>query len=181
MRGILKIHIDKVRSVSVLFLVIIGLFVAMTTHAQQKNKLVDFKSFGQWEIWCIDIAQSGQVKCNLNQVLRYKNHPDFRAMIPRFFTNGEHLTRMEIDREWQTGFSRGYIQVDNQEPVSLSGCDNPCVIVGEELSRLVHLFMTGKKASIHFHDYLVEEFDVTISLANFVPAANTLVIMQPKD
>ena len=149
------------------------------TQAEQKNKLVDFKAFGQWEIWCIDIAQSGNIQCNLNQVLRYKNHPDFRAMIPRFFTDGRLITRLEIDREWQTGFARGYIQVDNFEPVSLSNCDKPCVLDGEVLSELLDQFSHGKEATIHFHDYLVEEFDVDISLAQFRQAISTLIVMQP--
>ena len=149
-------------------------------QAEKKNKLVDFKAFGQWEIWCIDMAQSGNIKCNLNQVLRYKNHPDFRAMIPRIFTDGNRITYMEIDREWQTGFSRGYIQVDKFEPVSLSDCGKPCVLEGEKLSLLLDQFGTGSKATIHFHDYLVEEFNVNISLTQFASAISALKTMQPK-
>ena len=155
------------------------LFAIFYAYADEKNKLVDFKAFGQWEIWCIDIAQVGDIHCNLNQVLRYKNHPDFRAMIPRFFTDGKQLTRLEIDREWQTGFSRGYIQVDDFEPVSLKTCGKPCILEGTTLEKLVDQFIKGKKASIHFHDYLVEEFNVEISLSEFKQAVETLKLMQP--
>ena len=150
-----------------------------SAQAEPKNKLVDFKAFGQWEVWCIDMAQSGDIQCNLNQVLRYKNHPDFRAMIPRIFTDGQQITYMEIDREWQTGFTRGYIQVDNHEPVSLSDCGKPCVLKGEVLNKLIDQFSAGDKATIHFHDYLVEEYNVNISLQEFVSAVESLKTMQP--
>lgn len=153
-------------------------FSATCVSADKKNKLVAFRAVGQWEIWCIDIAQSGDIQCNLNQVLRYKNHPDFRAMIPRFFTDGKAITTMKIDREWQTGFARGYIKVDNFEPVSLSSCEKQCVLDGAVLSGLINQFTHGNNASIHFHDYLIEEFDVDISLAQFGKAVNLLIQMQ---
>ena len=163
-----------------LILLSVGWFVPYDdSYAQQKNKLAEFKAFGQWEIWCIDMAQSGNIQCNLNQVLRYKNHPDFRAMIPRIYSDGHRITRLEIDREWQTGFHRGYIQVDDFDSISLSDCGTPCVLEGKMLSELINQFAEGKNATIHFHDYLVEEFDVDISLKEFSQALEVLKIMQP--
>ena len=100
-------------------------------------------------------------------------------MIHRFFTDGGLITRMEIDHEWQTGFARGYIQVDNLGPVYLSDCGKPCVLDGEVLAEIIDQFSNGKKATIHFHDYLVEEFDVDISVAQFSQAIDSLIDMQP--
>ena len=146
----------------------------------KKNKLVEFKGFGEWEIWCIDMAQSGHIECNLNQVLRYKNHPDFRAMIIRFYTDGETVTRALIDREWQSSFSRAFIQVDQHEENSLTDCARPCMLENQGLVRILDQFSTGENANIRFHDYLVEEFDVKIELKNFPQALKSLKELQMK-
>ena len=147
---------------------------------EKKNKLKEFRGFGQWEVWCIDIAQSGTVECNLNQVLRYKNHPDFRALIPRIYTREGRVDRLVIDREWQTSLSRGFIQVDNNEPISLSWCRNPCVITGILLAKIVQQFSSGENATIRIHDYFVQQFDVNISLNNFPAALEALQEMQSR-
>ena len=146
----------------------------------EKNKLVEFKRFGEWEIWCLDIAGSGNIQCNLNQVLRYKNHPDFRAMIPRFYSDGARITRLVFDREWQTSFARAFIQVEGFEPVSLSQCDTPCVVEDEKLVEILRQFSSQGKAIIRIHDYLVQQFDVRIGLDSFPLALESLINMQSR-
>ncbi len=164
-----------------IFTVYLLLAVTLTAEpliAQQKNKLVEFKRFDQWEIWCIDIEQSGRVECNLNQVLRYKDHPDFRAMIVRFYTDGDEITKMLIEHEWQTSFSRGYLQVGDFEKISLSDCGKDCVLKGNQLVQVVEQFSADNQANIRFHDYLVQEFDIKLSLSSFAEALQSLKQMQ---
>ena len=63
----------------------------------------------------------------------------------------------------------------------------PCqAVANPALSRvmiclwLVEQFSSGEKAIIRFHDFIIEEFDVEISLKNFGQAISTLMLMQPK-
>ncbi len=151
-----------------------SLFSVQKEIEENKNKLVEFKGFDEWEIWCIDIAQSGNVQCNLNQVLRYKDHPDFRALILRFFSDGEKLVDFTLDREWQTSLSRGYIQVDNQPSVSLANCGSPCNLQDEQLSRLSEGFTHGANAVIRIHDFVIQEYTIPIELDHFPLAIEQL-------
>jgi len=161
-------------------LVVIGLSLISSAYAQddKKNKLVEFKGFFQWEVWCIDINQSGNIECNLNHVLRYKDHPDFRAMIFRFFSDGDQITRMTIDHEWQSSFSRGFIQIDDFDQVGLSHCEKVCELHEQQLTQIVDQMSSGDKAMIRFHDYLVQEFEENIPLSGFVQGMQSLVEMQ---
>ena len=155
------------------------LLASSTAFAQQsdekkKNKLVESKGFGEWEVWCIDIEQTGRVECNLNQVLLYKDHPDFRAMIVRFYSDGQNMVELKIDYEWQTSFNNGYIQVDQRLPFSLKQCDKPCIIMSTPAKQLSQSFAEGKAAKIRFYDYIVQEFIVDIELDQFVAASEAL-------
>ena len=158
-------------------LVIFGLALAQD---DKENKLVEFKGLGQWEIWCLNIKQSGNIECNLNHVLRYKNHPDFRAMIFRFYSDGDQITRMVIDHEWQTSFLRGYFQVDDFEQIDLSDCGEQCEFTGETLMRVIDQFGSGNKATIRFHDYLVQEFEQNIPINSFAEGVQNLNEMQER-
>ncbi len=155
-------------------------FSPILAYAEQekKNKLVAFKGFNEWEVWCIDKAQSGNVICDLNQVLKYKDHPDFRAMIVHFYVSNGEIERMVINREWQTSFSKAFIQVDNQPPISLSNCAKPCEIKGDNLAIVKKQFSSGKKANIRIHDYLIEVFDVDIDLGSYAKGLEALLQMQ---
>ncbi len=148
--------------------------LAQQEETHKKNKLVEFKGFGEWEIWCIDIMQSGNIECNLNQVLIYKYHPDFRAMIVRFYSDGNNIHKFKLDHEWQTSLSRGYIQVDRQPSLSLADCDKPCVLQGKPAMQISSQFAGGENAVIRIHDYVVQEFRIDIELDQFAPAAETL-------
>ncbi len=163
-------------------LLCLSLLIFGFTQAQddKENKLIEFKGLGQWEIWCLDIKQSGNVECNLNHVLRYKNHPDFRAMIFRFYSDGNQVTRMVIDHEWQTSFSRGYFQVDEFEKIDLSDCSKQCEFTGEPLINVIDQFSAGSKATIRFHDYLVQEFEQNIPINSFAEGMQNLKEMQKR-
>ncbi len=155
-------------------------FNAAFAQDDKENKLVEFKGFGQWEIWCIDIKQAGNVECNLNHVLRYKNHPDFRAMIFRFYSDGDQVTRMVIDHEWQTSFVKGNFQVDDYGVIDLSNCSKQCELEGQQLIKIIEQFSSGDKATIRFHDYLIQEFEEHIPINNIVEALQNLNEMQAR-
>ena len=149
-------------------------------EASKKNKLVEFKGFDEWEIWCIDIEQSGQVECNLNQVLRYKDHPDFRALILRFYSDGQVFNQFKLDSEWQTSLTRGFIQVDDNPSVSLAECGSRCVLQEGQVSDITTQFTNGESAVIRIHDYVVQEFDISIELDQFALAAENLHMLAMK-
>ena len=156
------------------------IFGSAQAQDDQENKLVEFKGYGQWEVWCVDIQQSGTVECNLNHVLRYKNHPDFRAMIFRFYSDGDQVIKMAIDQEWQTSFSKGYIQVDDLEMIDLSDCAKKCESEGQQLEKILTQFSSGKTATIRFHDYFVQEFEENIPVSSFAEGLQSLNEMQAR-
>lgn len=161
-----------------------GLLVAMTGtipvhgHDNPDNKLVSFRKSGAWEIWCLDIGGTGQIECDLNIVLNYVPNPNFRGMIPRLYIGEDGLPYVRIDYETQTTFSRGFIQVDEAAPFSLGACERPCLIEGDRAHQLVALMVNGKKATIRFHDYFVEAFDVPIDLRGFAEGVELLAEIQ---
>ena len=146
----------------------------------KENKLVEFKGLGQWEVWCLDINQSGTIECNLNHVLRYKDHPDFRAMIFRFYSDGEQITRLTIDHEWQTSFARGFLQIDDFEQVDLSDCSEQCDLENKQLENLVDQLNSANKARIRFHDYFVQEFEESMPLSGFAEGVQILKQLQTR-
>jgi invasion protein IalB len=162
-----------------LLLLLSLLLSAVCAREGRDNKLVEFKRSGAWEVWCIAQQGSGLVVCDLNQVLRYKPHPDFRAMIPRLFVDDSGL-RLEIETERQTSLQRGYIQVDENPPVSLSECGKPCRMRGPILDRLAGQLGNGVDATIRFHDHRVERFDVPLDLEGFSEGLSALRGMQAR-
>jgi hypothetical protein len=147
-------------------------------HDDPKNRLVSFRQSGAWEIWCVDVGGSGRVDCDLNIVLNYVPNPNFRAMIPRIYLADDGKPLVRIDYEWQTDFSRGFIQADDGSRYSLADCARPCRIDGREAQTLVDLLAGATAAQIHFQDYLVEAFDVSIDLDGFAEGLARLREMQ---
>ncbi|MEM7209745.1 MAG: hypothetical protein AAF434_18135 [Pseudomonadota bacterium] len=137
------------------------------------NKLVASEAHGDWEIWCIDYGGAGDIRCNLNLVIIYKPRPDFRAMIPRIYVDG-NTYRMEIDKEWQTSFSRGNLTFDGNNVVSLAECGSPCVASHGNPKLFFDLLVKSENAEITFHDYLVEEFTLNFPLDGLSTGINRL-------
>lgn len=158
---------------------VLGLSLAdAAAHDDANNKLVAFKHSGAWEIWCLDIGGSGRVACDLNIVLNYVPQPNFRGMIPRVYLGEDGAPFLLLDYESQTSFGRGYIRVDDKPQFPLADCARPCRIDGERAAALINLLAMGSEATIHFHDHLVESFDVAIDLDGFVDGIRLLREMQ---
>lgn len=170
------------RSRTLLAAVLLALLVPtqLPAHDNPGNKLVDFRRSGAWEIWCLDIGGAGRIECDLNIVLNYVPNPEFRGMIPRVYLGADGAPFLRLDYEAQTSFSRGYLQVDGSEPFPLSGCERPCMIKGASARQLVDRLSMGRTAAIHFHDHVVEAFDVPIDLDGFAGGLMALREMQNK-
>ncbi|MEM7294862.1 MAG: hypothetical protein AAF420_15895 [Pseudomonadota bacterium] len=136
---------------------------ALAHDGNPDNKLIKAENYGDWEIWCIDYGGTGDIRCNLNLVIVYKPRPDFRAMIPRIYVQGDGY-RLEIDKEWQTSFRRGEIALENGVVLSLSDCGSPCVVMWDNPTELFTQLSNNENAKIRFHDYLVEDFNIDFSL-----------------
>lgn len=148
------------------------------SHATPGSKLIEFRRVGAWEIWCVDVGGSGRVDCDLNIVLNYVPNPRFRGMIPRIYLDDDGAPFLRLDYELQTSFARGYVRVDDGAPMSLADCDRPCVIAGAEARVLIDRLAAGRSASLHFHDYVVESFDVPIDLDGFAEGLAALARLQ---
>ncbi len=133
------------------------------SHDGKKNELVEFQRIGDWELWCIKLENDAAIECNLNHVLRYKDHPDFRAMIPRVYWRG-NAPEMHWGGEWQTRFSRGHIRAGENLPLAFPDCGRPCVVPDGWLKQLLQLAENHEEATLRFHDFLVEEFNVPLPL-----------------
>lgn len=178
----MKLNAVRLRVGRAVAVVLSALFLPtqLPAHDNPDNKLVDFKRSGAWEIWCLDIGRTGRIECDLNIVLNYMPNPNFRAMIPRVYVDAEGAPYLRLDYEAQTSLSRGYVQIDDGARFSLSGCGRPCIIEGASARQLVALLDRGKSAEIHFHDYVVEAFDVPIDLDGFADGLVALRQMQGK-
>lgn len=157
------------------------LVIATTAQARDPDgKLVDFEKSGAWEIWCIDTRHRPRVVCDLNIVLRYKPHPDFRALIPRVFVDDDGSPWFLIEMERQTSVKRGFIRAGAQPAFSLSECGDPCTLEGDEARALVGLLSSADVAIFRIHDYLIQEFDVEIDLDGFRDGLQKLKEMQAR-
>lgn len=174
--------VDRTRATRWLIATLIGLaFPAQVqAHDNPDNKLVDFKRVGAWEIWCLDIGGTGRIECDLNIVLNYVPNPNFRGMIPRVYAGPDGAPYLRLDYEAQTSFRRGYLQVDDGPQISLAGCERPCIIEGASARQLVDRLSSGRDAAIHFHDYVIETFDVSIDLDGFADGLTALREMQDR-
>ena len=149
---------------------------ARSTHPD--NKVVDFERSGAWEIWCIKQGDTGEVLCDLNLVIIYKPHPDFRAMIPRVYLNTEGEYWIEIDYEFQTSFSSGYLEAEDGARFELTDCDRPCNLRGEEAAHFVDFLATNRTVTVNFRDYLVQSFEIGVDLEGFKEGLPLLKKMQ---
>lgn len=149
------------------------------SHAAKNNKLVEFHSVGDWEIWCLKLENTGRVECNLNYVLRYKDHPDFRAMIPRVFVR-EGAAEMHWGTEWQTNLERGFLAVGKDERLRFDNCDRPCVRKGAWFAKLLTLAAKNDEATLRFYDYVVQEFDEAIPLVGLRDGVPLLLKLQAR-
>ncbi|MEM7404349.1 MAG: hypothetical protein AAF458_03605 [Pseudomonadota bacterium] len=149
------------------------------SHAATNNKLVEFHRVGDWEIWCLRLENTGRVECNLNYVLRYKDHPDFRAMIPRVFVR-DGKPEMHWGTEWQTDLERGSLALGEEEPLRFDNCDKPCVRKGAWLSRLIQFARSNDEAKLRFYDYIVQEFEEAIPLIGLRDGVPLLLQLQAR-
>jgi len=149
-------------------------------HDNPDNKLVEFRRSGAWEIWCLDIGATGRVECDLNIVINYVPNPNFRGMIPRVYVADDGNPFIRIDYEAQTSFGKGYIQAGDGARLSLEDCGRPCIIEGADARRLIELLSAASSAAIHFHDYVLESFDVAIDLDGFALGLPALRELQAK-
>lgn len=152
----------------------------LAAHDNPNNKLVDFRHSGAWEIWCLDIGGTGRIECDLNIVLNYVPNPNFRGMIPRVYIDADGAPYFRLDYEVQTSFNRGYLQVGDHDRFPLSGCERPCIIRGASARQLIDSLSKARSAAIHFHDYVVETFDVPIDLDGFANGLAALRELQSR-
>ena len=167
------------KTLFVIFLLFISTNSFSQSHGNKENKLVEFHHSGSWEIWCIQLGSSKKIECNLNHVLRYKDHPDFRAMIPRVFWRNDKLS-MVWGAEWQTSLHRAVIKTDDGQTIEFSGCGRPCVLASNWVTRLQQLAAQESDVTINFHDYWVEEFTESLPLDGFVDGIELLKSTQQK-
>ena len=147
-----------------------------STHPD--NEVADFERSGAWEIWCIKQGDTGKVICDLNLVIIYKYHPDFRAMIPRVYYTPKQGYMIEFEYEFQTSFSDGYLLADDGQRFDLSGCDRPCIFEGAQAAEFVSFLRNSQSMRVVFDDYLVQEFDIEFDLNGFDQGVDTLEKMQ---
>ena len=147
--------------------------------ADPDDKLVDYRKSGAWEIWCIHRAVSDQVVCDMNIVLNYQPHPDFRAVIPRVYLDQAGKPWLRLELEWQTSVANGFIQVDDRS-FALADCDKPCTIRGEQAQALTQELARGRSATLHIRDYVVQEFAIPIDLEGFRQGLEWLAQMQAR-
>lgn len=174
--------VNRTRLTNWLLVALLGVVfpTQVPAHDNPDNKLVDFKRSGAWEVWCLDIGGTGRIECDLNIVLNYVPNPGFRGMIPRVYVGPDGAPHLRLDYEAQTSFRRGYLQVDDGPPFSLAGCERPCIIEGASAQQLVDRLRSGRVAAIHFHDYVIEAFDVSIDLSGFADGLTALRDLQDK-
>ena len=150
--------------------------VSRSTHPD--NTVADFERSGAWEIWCIKQGDTGKVICDLNLVIIYKPHPDFRAMIPRVYYTQKKGFMIEFEYEFQTSFSDGYLVAGSGQRFDLSDCDRPCILKGVEAGEFVSFLRDSQSMRVVFDDYLVQEFDVEFDLDGFNQGVDLLKKMQ---
>lgn len=142
------------------------------------NKVVEFQRSGAWEIWCIRQGDTGEVICDLNIVVIYQPHPDFRAMIPRVYMAQSDEYWIEIEYELQTSFSAGFLESDSGARLELGNCDRPCILHRAEARRFVEFLKGSSSVSVNFRDYLIQEFEIDIDLKGFAEGLPLLKQMQ---
>lgn len=176
--------LTRVRALAVLVLCFFAIETINPVAAHDgnpDNRLVEFWSAGPWEIWCLDLGGKGAVVCDLNNVLIYRPHPGFRAVIPRIYVDRQGAPRIELDIERQTTLGRSYFRRENgNEQVSLADCDRPCHLTGARASTLVTFLNQGGHAIWHFNDYLIEDIDIRIDLTDFAAGFVKLKELQAK-
>lgn len=148
---------------------------ARSTHPE--NKLVDFERSGAWEIWCIEQGDTREVICDLNLVIIYKPHPDFRAMIPRVYLAAAEDYWIEFEHEFQTSLS-DLSRTGDGARFSMRDCDRPCTLRGAPAQRFVEFLATSEAVKVHFTDYLVQDFSVDFDLEGFREGLSLLKDMQ---
>ena len=140
---------------------------------------MEYRKSGAWEIWCIQRAALNQVVCDMNIVLNYKPHPDFRAVIPRIYLDEASNPWLRLELEWHTSVANGFIQV-NDRTFTLANCDQRCLIRGELAQALTQELARGRSATLRIHDYAVQEFDIPIDLEGFRQGLEWLGQMQAR-
>ncbi len=159
------------------------LFLLFDAGARSKhpdNKLVEFKRSGAWEIWCIKLGDSGQIVCDLNLVIIYKPHPDFRAMIPRVYWTARGTYAVEIEYERQTSFSSAFIESESGARFALQACERPCWLKGVEADKFVAFLTENTGLKISFSDYFIQDFQIDFDVRGFKQGLGLLKAMQTR-
>ncbi len=151
---------------------------ARSTHPD--NKVADFERSGAWEIWCIKLGDTGETICDLNLVIVYKPHPDFRAMIPRVYWSEAHGYFIEFEYERQTGLSSAHLEAGSGEKFVFGDCDRPCLLGGREARAFVAFLENSSTLKIHFSDYIFQDFSVDVDLDGFREGLELLKRMQAR-
>lgn len=143
-------------------------------HDDPDLQLQSYAGHGEWEVWCLQHRETGQIRCNLNTVLIYKPRPDFRALIPRISITPDGGHRIAFDTEWQSSLARARFEFADGSGFSLAGCFSPCELGGEAADRLISRFATQPRAVLRFHDHLVESQHAELDLRGFRDALRDL-------
>lgn len=144
------------------------------------NELVEFASSDSWEIWCIRLGDTGEIVCDLNQVIIYMPHPDFRAMIPRVYWTEKEQYRVEFEYERQTSFSDAGLVSTSGGEFSLDHCDRPCLMHGATAAEFVRFLENSTDVQIRFTDYFVQDFLVDLDVEGFAHGLDLLRQMQTR-
>ena len=150
--------------------------IARSKHPD--NKVVEFKRSGAWEVWCIKLGDTGEIVCDLNLVIIYKPHPDFRAMIPRIYWTNRNKYVVEFEYERQTSFSSAYLESKSGTRFSLNKCNRPCWMKGSDATEFVEFLAENTDLKIAFTDYFIQDFQVDFDLEGFKTGLDLLKEMQ---
>ena len=166
----------KLLTLMVLFFLSLSNVDARSKHPD--NEVVEFKRSGAWEVWCIKLGDTGEIVCDLNLVIIYKPHPDFRAMIPRVYWTKDRAYAIEIEYERQTSFSNAYLGSESGARFALNQCDRPCWMNGSDANEFVGFVAENAGLKINFTDYFFEDFQIDFDAEGFKQGLDFLKEMQ---
>ena len=141
---------------------LMGIVLSTLIFAVQANERIDFRRSEAWDIRCYRTASDKPIRCDLYQVINYKPHPDFRAVVIIISLDQTDRPRVQIDLERQSSPQR--IVTETSE-LSLVDCGKPCRLDVEASARLLDLIV--QEARLELIDHGNERFTMPIDTAGF--------------
>ena len=144
----------------------------LSTHA---NERIDFRRSEAWDIRCYRTASETPVRCDLYQVINYKPHPDFRAVVIIISLDHADHPHIQIDLEQQSSPQR---IASKSAEISLVDCAKPCRLNSEASTQLLDLI--AQQAQLELIDQGDEPFTIPINTAGFLDGLAGLKEMQER-